>query len=391
MAYRIISLLIVFSIFLISCSNQQSEEDLYASLEFEKVDSVRVHYLGQLNLMDVNPEHEKVLLFNQMEGTFLITDFNGQILSTFKKTDDAPDSYGRFPLAAGKFSEDGQSISLISNMGLFTYDLEGNLESSLRYPRDESPSFAGKASADSEFFPLGSKTLIKAVEPRGEYQRNTPEFYDHFLLLAMIDNETGEINRFMGLEDDSIYKNGKGHDIADMMPMIDVADDKIFMVVGKDTYLNVYDLTPPYALLQRTALPLTNFKQNQGEDFAKVDPRMIKPDMAAGRISNIKVLRDYVILSYFEGYNDQDKEDFDMITTAQEYADFNQRMKGKYPRKLLILNKKGEKIKETNVPTGFNVSQFIVRGEHLWFMSQLNEETEEDFWTVYKVDLKAIQ
>lgn len=391
MVYRILSLFIVLSTIFFSCTNQHSEEDLSAFLEFEKVDSVRVYYLGQLNLMDVNPEHEKVLLFNQMEGTFLVTDFDGQILSTFNKTEDAPDSYGRFPIAAGKFLEDGQKISLISNKGLFTYDLEGNLESSIRYQRDESPSFVGRSSADSEFFNLGEKTLVKGVEAWGEYKRNTPEYYDHFQLLATIDHNTGEITRFLGLEDDSIYKNGKGHDVTDMMPMIDVADEKIYMVVGKDTYLNVYDLKSPHTLLQRTALPLTDFKQNQGEDFAKVDPNMIRPDMSAGRISNIKVFGDYVILSYFEGYNEQDKEDFDMITNVEEYAAFSQRMKGKYPRKLLILDKSGEKVKETNVPTGFNETQFIVRGDHMWFMSKLNEETEEDFWTVYKMDLRAVQ
>jgi len=374
-----------------SCSNSQSEEDYNASLEWEKVDSVRINYLGQLNLMDVNPDRERVLLFNQMEGIFVIADFDGQTLSTFKKTEDAPDSYGRFPLASGKFSIDGNRIHLVSNMGMFEYDIDGNLSNSLKYPREEYPSFSGRASADSEFYDLGDKTLVKAVEAWGKYKRNTPEFYDHFLLLAMIDNETGEISRFMGLEDDSIYKNGKGHDIADMMPMVDVNENKIYMIVGKDTYLNVYDLDPPYSLLQRTPLPLTGFKQNQGEDFGKVDPRMIRPDMSAGRISNVKVLGDYVILSYFEGYNDQHKEEFDLISNPQEYAEFTHRMKGKYPRKLLILDKQGNKIKETNVPNGFNETQFMVRGDHLWFMSNLNEEVEEDFWTVYKVALKAGQ
>jgi hypothetical protein len=393
MAARINSFMLLTLILLmvISCSTQQSEEEYNASLEFEKMDSVRVHYLGQLNLMDVSPEHKKVLLFNQMEGTFLISDFKGNILSTFNKGADAPDSYGRFPISAGKFSQDGQRIGLVSNMGLFNYDLEGNLVSSVRFPRDESPAFAGRASADSEFYDLGDKTLIKGVEAWGKYQRNTPEFYDHFLLLALIDNQSGEIIRFMGLEDDSIYKNGMGHDIADMMPVMDVNEDKIYMIVGKDTYLNVYDLKAPHRLVQRTALPLTDFKQNQGEEFAKVDPRMIRPDMSTGRISNLKVLGDYVILSYFQGYDDQDKEAFDQIANAQEYAAFTQRTKEKYPRKLLILDKKGNKIKETNVLEGFNESQFMVRGEHLWFMSKLNEEEEEDFWTVYKVALVAGQ
>ncbi|WP_164675176.1 hypothetical protein [Anditalea andensis] len=374
-----------------SCSNFQNEKEFHASLRFEKVDSVRINYLGQLNLMDINPDHKRVLLFNQMEGTFVITDFEGQTLSSFTKIADAPDSYGSFPLAAAKFSEDGQKINLVSNTGLFEYDLEGNLSNSKKFAGEKSTSFSGRSTADSEFYDLGDKTLIKAVETWGEYKRNTPEFYDHFLLLAMIDNNTGEINRFMGLEDDSIYKNGKGHDIADMMPMVDVKEDKIYIVVGKDTYLNVYDLNPPYALLQRTHLPLTDFKQNQGEDFAKVDPNMIRPDMSAGRISNVKVLDDYVIISYFQGYNDQDKEEFDLISNSQEFTAFSLRMKDKYPKYLLLLDKEGNKIKETTVPDGFNPTQFMVRDDHLWFMSNLNEEIEEDFWTVYKVALKAGQ
>jgi hypothetical protein len=115
-------------LFIISCSERVNKSNEKSeNLTLTKVDSIQVPYLGLLNLMDVHPQSGKVLLFDQQAGTLVVGDFEENQVTEFNKNTDAPDSYGAYPLGAGKFSEDGRSFTIISNQGIYTYDLKGNL------------------------------------------------------------------------------------------------------------------------------------------------------------------------------------------------------------------------------------------------------------------------
>ncbi|WP_194775172.1 hypothetical protein [Pararhodonellum marinum] len=369
----------------LSCGTKPSEKmDSDGKLELEVLDSVRFEYLGQLHLMDVNPEIGKVLFFDQQTRDFLVSDFEGNQLAKFNKTGDAPDSFGSFPLTAGKFI-DGSSFRILSYLGAFTYDFEGNLIHAMRYP--EPVYFPGRASAESEFFEVENKFHTVGIVPRGEYPNNIPAYYDNFELLAKIDAENGEVERVIKLEEESVFKNGNGHDVSDMIPLIQIRDEKIWMIVGKDLFLNVYDLNPPHALLQKTALPVQEFDQNPGLPMKEMDPLAIRPDMTFGRIKNMKVTDKHVIISYFRGLDELDREEFKALKTFQESQIFLESKKDKYPDHLLVLNKEGEKLTDFEIPSQLHNQQFLFREGFLWFLSRLNLEEEEDFWTVYKVDL----
>ncbi|WP_157243411.1 hypothetical protein [Algoriphagus resistens] len=95
------------------------------------VDSIRVNYIGTLNLMDVNPEFEMVLLFNPQNMKFVSADFDGNILGQFSKERDAPDGFGFYPMAAGKFNA-SRNIQIVSASGIFEYDVSGNLLNSAK-------------------------------------------------------------------------------------------------------------------------------------------------------------------------------------------------------------------------------------------------------------------
>lgn len=102
-----------------------------SDLALATVDSIRVDYIGTLNLMDVNPEFEMVLLFDPQNMKFVSADFDGNILGQFSKERDAPDGFAFYPMAAGKFNA-SKNIQIVSASGIFEYDIAGNLLNSTK-------------------------------------------------------------------------------------------------------------------------------------------------------------------------------------------------------------------------------------------------------------------
>ncbi len=111
--------LALFILLTIACASPNSNRtDENPNYQLAIADSIRVDYIGKLNLMDVNPEFKKILFFDPQNMKFVSTDFEGNILGEFSKDRDAPDGFGFYPMAAGRFNS-SQNIQVVSSSGIF--------------------------------------------------------------------------------------------------------------------------------------------------------------------------------------------------------------------------------------------------------------------------------
>jgi hypothetical protein len=244
------------------------------------------------------------------------------------------------------------------------------------------PSFSGRASVDMEFFWVGDK-ILTVGHGRGEYPRNTPEFYENHLSLVWFDTVERKVEQFMHLDENSVFRNGKAHDIAHMSPKLAVGDDKIFIVQGIEPALNIHSLKSPYEKIRRVEFDIPDYTFNQGEDFNKADPRIINPDSYSGYFQNIKLTDQFVLISFFPGIPESERSKYEYLS----WQDFLVKSRKAIPPRLLVLDLEGELLTEIEIPAEFNERDWVYRDGFLWFMANINLEEEEDFVQVYKVQL----
>lgn len=378
-------ILLAFSLF--GCeSPTTSSESENIDLSLQTTDSIRVDYIGRLNLMDVNPEFKMILFFDPQNMKFVSTDFEGKILGEFSKDRDAPDGFGFYPMAAGRFNEN-KNIQVVSMLGIYEYDLAGNLLSSKRIPRDQALPFSGRADAKREIQFVNDKILLPGTIARGEYNKTQPEFYDTFLQLVWADPETGVFEQFLPLDSASIFQNNMSHEPTTLSTSFEVVNDQLYVISGTDPFLNIYELDPPYTKIKRIPLELTNYKLNPGEDPKKADPRMITYDPSFGIIQKLVKVGDKLLITYETGYDELDALQSHENKSSEEWEAFNARINKKYKLRYQILDLNGKMLADSEIPDGLS-DLFVSREGALWFMGKPNPEIEEDFYTLYKVEIE---
>lgn len=366
-----------------SPSTSETSEELDLNLEIK--DSIRVDYIGKLNLMDVNPEFERILFFDPQNMKFVSTDFDGKILGEFSKDRDAPDGFGFYPMAAGRFNA-SQNIQVVSMFGIYEYDLAGNLLTSKKIPRDEAKPFSGRADAKREIQFVRDKILLSGTIGRGEYNKTQPEFYDTFLQLVWADPKTGSFEQFLSLDSASIFQNNMSHEPSTLSPTFEVVNDQLYIITGIDPFLNVYELDSPYAKPKRIPLELTDYKLNTGEDPKKADPRAISYDTSFGIILKLVKVGDTLVIMYETGYSEKDAIRSRENMSQSEWEEFYIHMKDKYKTRYQILDLDGKMLSDAEIPEELS-DLFVSREGSLWFMGKPNPDVEEDFFTLYKVEI----
>lgn len=377
---------IVIAVFF-GCESPNTNSTLENSdLALATVDSIRVDYIGTLNLMDVNPEFEMVLLFDPQKMQFISADFDGNILAQFSKERDAPDGFGFYPMAAGKFNA-SKNIQIVSASGIFEYDIAGNLLNSTKVPRDEIKPFSGRADAKMEVHFVNDKILLAGLVARGEYNKTQPEFYDTFLQLVWADPETGNYEQFLNLDPESIFQNNRSHEPSTLSTSFDVVDDQLLVISGIDPFLNSYKLDSPYTRVKRIPLELKDYRLNQGEDPKKADPRMITYDPSFGIIHKLVRVGNKLVLTYETGYSEQDALSYHENKSDAEREEFDVHIAEKYKLRYQILDLDGKLLTDSEIPGGLS-NMFVSRGGELWFLGKTNPELEEDFYKLYEVRIK---
>lgn len=379
-------LVTLFPILFFACGSPPAVVSIAnVELKIEIADSIRIPYIGKLNLMDVSPENELMLFFDIQNMKFVSTDFEGKVIGEFTKERDAPDGFGFYPMAAGKFNS-SKNIQVVSSSGIFEYDLKGNLMKSVKVPRDQILPFSGRADAKRELLVVKDKILLAGLIARGEFNKTQPEFYDTYLQLVWADPKTGKYERFLNLDPESVFQNERSHEPSTLSTSFEVVDNELYVISGTDPYLNTYGLDAPYPRINRIPLNLTNYQLNPGEDPKKADPRAIGYDPSFGIIQKVIKVRNHLFLTYETGYDAEDASQYQENMSADEWKEFNTRILEKYSTRYQILNLEGNRLMDAELPNQLS-DLYVSRDDAIWFLGKQNPDKEEDFYTVYKVSI----
>lgn len=377
------------SLILLAC-NAPKEQDVDNLFSLIIKDSIQINYVGMLDLMDIAPSQERILFHNMQNGVILMTDFEGNHLEEMEKRGDSKDSYGPYPWLPARFLDNG-NFFMIGLKGYMEFYPSGELVQQIPYQTPNVPNVGGKAAADNEFSMYEDFVLIRAVIPRGEFTKVEPEYYDNFLQLAKIYPKQGEFERFLHLEDESLFKNGRAYDVTEMMPSFTTHGSRLYVMSGTDPHLNIYDLNEGFKRIDRKPIAYPNYNPGEGKEPAKADVLAISVDPAAGKTYVLKTYGDYLIATYFAGFDFSDREEYKNLSnepyTKESYSAFFEKIEGKYPIRMHVMDLEGNSMADFELPKQLDFRQLLVRDEKMWFLSKFNQEVEEDFVKIYQVEL----
>jgi hypothetical protein len=381
------SLLILF-IFFLSCNSKNQDTEVIEtsspqkSISLVKLDSIQIDYLGNPTVHDIDPKSGTVIFMDHKEFSedIFIADFEGNILSSFSKFGDMPDTYGKL---MGTIKINGPNSFLVYGYkGFLTYDFEGKIQTLVKYDDFYVPSESWRAMGFG-MESLSNKFLYINQEPRPTEVHQ----YKGHKLLSLIDPIDGKRNSIIGFPETSVFFNGNYFFSASWFPVYTIFQDNIYVVFGSEPVIYVFEGAEPYSLKSSIPLNLTDYSLFKGTDNPN-DIKLIGMPFISGKIENIKFVNGNFLIAYFPGYDELDIESNFEEKSQEERIIFRERMGKKYPRRIAILDSLGNVINDF-VPDGLEPRSILLRDGELWMMEKPDEEEEKDYFRLFKVGLKT--
>lgn len=387
---KYLGFLFLFTLWAFSCGTEKNHR-INSEIEkkavfFEKLDSVRIEYLGNLRVHDLNPASKTVLF--EDEGPYsqqiILADFDGTIINSFSKFGDMPDTYGS--LLSSMRLLGGNSILVYGSNGFLTFDYEGSMLSRVRLvgfePANYSPIFTGHGMEK-----LRDRYLYvnQSFPPNKDYSDKS--IYNDIYLLNWLDPKTGKKEPFVQFPESSIFRNGKYFFRNAWDPVYNLADARIYVAFGLEPVIYVFDDSPPYPLLSSFPLDLQEYRYFKGADEFSSHWTFFGLRFTSGMILNIKKFEGYFLVAYFPGYDNADTDMRFSNKSPEETVAFNDRMKQKYPNRIAVLDSAGGLINDF-VPEGLEAYSMLVRNGELWMLETPDEEVEQDYFRLFRVGLK---
>lgn len=384
--------LFLTSFFLISCYSKEKETAMNnvslvgKMVSLEKQDSIQIYYLGNPAVHDLDPISRKVLFMEHMEFSeeIILADFKGNILSSFSKLGDIPDSYGG--LMSTLRIEGDSTFKAYGYNGFLTYDFSGRLKSRVKLKDFQVPNLLRKEMGfGMEKF--GKRYLYHNQGSR-KIDYTSIDIYEEMTLMNWLDYETGEKEAFIRFPKTSIFRNGKYFFRDSWTPVFTLADEQIYLAFGIEPVIYIYETTPPYSLVSSISLDLPDYRYFKGRKSYSSLFNYFDFWRTSGRILNIKKIDGYFVVAYFQGYNTLDTEREFENKSPKEAKVFNEQVKKKYPPRVAIFDSVGTRLSDF-VPEGLRASSMLVRNGELWMSEEFNRETERDYFRLFRMRLKV--
>ncbi len=381
----------LFVVLLLSCDSGKKDnggnkeiEGSNTAVYFEKLDSIKIDYLGNPSVHDIDPKSGTILFMEHRQFTedIMVANFEGEILDSFSKLGDVPDGYGRL-MSTLRILDDNTFLVYGYN-GFMTYDFSGKLLSRVKLKTFQLPFFR----RDAMGFGMeksGNRYVYPDQEvPEGISESDT-RFYEEMDLMFLLNPESGSREPFIKLPEGSLFRNGKFFYMNAWRPIFTIDDDQMYVVFGAEPVIYVYSLTEPYSLLSSIPFDLDDYRYFRGSIDNSVDHTLM---FTSGNILNIKKIDGYFVIAYFPGYSDADKEAENENKTQQENLLFRERMLKKYAKRIAILDAEGHKVSDF-VPDGLTPESMLLRNNELWMQEKPDEEVERDYFRLFRVELRV--
>jgi hypothetical protein len=380
----IVSLLIFWT----SCNAIDTEEieNVKPQLNLVIVDSIQINYLGSPTVHDLNPKTGDVLFMEYKESSAMIhiADYSGEVQRSFSKSGDFPDSYGT--LLTSLLLNSDSTFLAYGTKGLLTYYLDGELLSMVNSSRLYfTGSFRYGMGNGLQAF---GETLLLANLDIGREVYSDLDKLKGVKNVIWIDGKTGQEQKIIQPPEESLFLNGSYFFLDAWQPVLTVQDDQLYIAFGTEPSIYTYALNDSFTLLNKVDLELPGFRGFTGFNQFRNDMKFIGLRETVGRIKNIKLFKEFILVSYFPGFNQGDTEERFINKSHEEASLFRENMNQKYQHRLAVFNRSGELIYHF-IPEQFGIlgSSMLVRNEQLWVMEKPDAEVEKDNFKLYRIDL----
>ncbi|GAB3005640.1 hypothetical protein GCM10027284_24270 [Cyclobacterium sediminis] len=364
---------------------QDSGETSLKSITFEKLDSIKIDYLGNPTVHDIDPVTETVLFMEHREFSeeIFLANFEGQLRTSFSKMRDVPDSYGGL-MSTLRIDRDSSFIAYGYN-GFLRYDFRGKLQSRIKLKEFQAPNFTRKAMGFG-MEKLGDKYLY--VDQGSQHlDYSSINVYEKMNLMNLLDPDTGVKKPLIQFPENSIFRSGKYFFRDSWTPAFSVSDDLIYVAFGVEPVIYLYQSYHPYSLVSSIPLDLPCYQNYKGTDRYVIDLSLWE---TSGKIDNIKRIDGPFVVAYSQGYNEMDLMELSTNKLPEESRDFRQKMREKYPSRIAILDSLGHLVSDFDTK-GMLAQSMLVRSGELWMMEKPDEEVEKDYFRVFRVGLKVVE
>lgn len=378
--------LILCSLALFSCGKSDSEQEKPATplseqnLKFEIYDSLVVDYLGNMMMMDISPNRETFLLYDQSSDTLFVTTREGTILDHYQKSGEGPGNYNSGRYGKAVFLNN-QEFLIPATEGIFQYSLDGRFEK--------------KYSAEFKYLPnliisFGNSLFIKDGKAYTNYGGRYSDDYgsqgigyqENATLLEEIDLESGEYTPVIPFPSESRFSSSEfAYRNFFFYPIWTIAGDSLYLSFKNEPKIYTFaldDLASPKSV---KTIPLPEFLE-ESSDSDQVETSINLEDLFQGNINSLYLTEDHeFLIDYLTGLT---KEEYDEAMAAAG-DDFNnvwgeaeKLNSGGY---ILFDGKNISPIIEKPEILG-NMGKFVSKDE-IWFSLNF-EQAENDYSVIYK-------
>lgn len=375
------SMLLYFLLGSISCSNPNkldiSNDKIDLALQIE--DSVLVHYMEELTLMDATNDFENFLALNANTDEVLIFNKKGNVVNSFKNERDSPNAIN--DIFSLSFKDNLDIIVGARPSQLAIYDKTGDQKLKFKLatlvPR-------GSSIIQKQLFSAENNKIL------GHLHAYPDSSFSNGVLkptLTLIDLEgKSEPKSLPGIPSKSKYSDGKFHGY--VFPILNYTENKLMLVYSNDPILHIYNYSNEELNIHRSIdLGITNFVEihsssdEKSYDFDK-NHREMKPGMIWRILSN----DEYIYIMYAKGISDSKFESEVHNRVTKESIQSN-------PMYLMVLNKDFDILQRDIIIPFYLLSGLRCvsnDGTFIGRKSPIFSEIESDYEIFYTYKLKEI-
>lgn len=310
----------------------------------EKIDSIRIEYLGNPTVHDLDPKSKLVLFMDHKESAQIIhvASFEGEILYTFSKWGDVPDNYGN--LMAPLKITGRNSFLVYGSKGFMTYMVDGSLKSTVQHADAPYQGF-NRIGLGLGIEELGNGYLIPNLWG-GVSVPNGGEDYQKLHPLMYLDPTTGKSIPIASIPNSSIFLSGKYFFNNAWDPAFTITEDRMMVAFGLEPVVYIFERNPPYRLIGEFDLELPEYQYFKGVNDFSTDVRFFGQARTSGKILNIKMVESYLLVAYFPGFSGEDTEESFIPRSPEEARRFWEGVRQKYPHRMAVFDSSGHLISD---------------------------------------------
>ena len=349
----------------------------------EKAGSLQIDYLGNLRILDYEPESKSYLAKGNRDMEFMILDQDGMIKSTLDFPSDGPYALNGWLNPIGL--RDGKIEFHIMNQGFYRYDFDGNRIWQYKLPFDY---FYINGLSGDPIYPLGNEiAFIRPERAEVVTDESSTSIFEGIYgqpILQVFDTVSNSSRETMPFPPNSFFSNGEFNYW--MFPTVIRTDTEWILYFRNEMKFWVYTEKEGEVNFQReVSLEVNDAVQPIGVPFEQEqDYRELTKNNFPGTIREIYRSTNRTIVIYNKGIAESlaSQYDRDESSGRLELEKLKKNYVAVYDAKFNLLQN------DISVPQGLIFTSILTEDDEILALKHPDFfETEDDFVTYYKLKL----